>query len=64
MYTDRLFHVPHDWTTQLMSSTNLVYTYELHHRGEFSVCNQFLENGLDLPQAYNCKPFHFFLTGL
>ncbi|KAG0729375.1 Venom carboxylesterase-6 [Chionoecetes opilio] len=53
MYTDHLFLVPHDWTTRVMSATNRVFTYELHHRGEYSLCNQFLNAGLDLPQALN-----------
>ncbi|XP_050691516.1 juvenile hormone esterase-like [Eriocheir sinensis] len=52
MYTERLFHIPHDWTTQVMSGTNVVYTYELHHRGEHSFCNQFVDDEQDLPQAY------------
>lgn len=58
MFTDCLFLIPHDWTTQLMSSTGMVFTYELHHRGEHGFSNQFLNAGLDLPQARNCKsPF-------
>lgn len=53
MFTDCLFHVPHDWTTQLMSSAGLLFTYELDHRGEHGFTNDFLDAGLDLPQARN-----------
>ncbi|XP_050691514.1 juvenile hormone esterase-like isoform X1 [Eriocheir sinensis] len=51
MYSEGLFIVPHDWTAQVMSSRNVVYTYELHHRGEYSLVNGYLLTGLDLPQA-------------
>lgn len=61
MYSEGLFIVPHDWTAQVMSSRNVVYTYELHHRGEYSVVNGYLNNGLDLPQALKCKSFLLFL---
>lgn len=55
MFTEAHFVIRHDWTVQLMSDQVPVYAYELHHRGEHSLVNIFLEGGLDLPQAYNCK---------
>ncbi|XP_050701834.1 juvenile hormone esterase-like [Eriocheir sinensis] len=53
MYTEAIFHVHFDWAVQLLSSSNVVYKYELHHRGEYSLVNVFLNAGLDLPEGYN-----------
>lgn len=51
MFTDGYFSVPHDWLTMLMADQVPVYTYELQHRGEHGYTNNYLDLGLDLPQA-------------
>lgn len=53
MFTEGLFLVRQDWTTQLIADQNPTYTYELHHRGQHGFSNKFLDAGLDLPQAAN-----------
>lgn len=55
MYTDGLFLIRHDWSSQLMSGQDPVYLYELHHRGQYGYTNSYLEAGLDLPQAVDCE---------
>lgn len=55
MFTDGYFSVPHDWLTMLMADQVPVYTYELQHRGEHGYTNNYLDLGLDLPQAAKCK---------
>lgn len=51
MFTDGYFSVPHDMLTMLMADQVPVYTYELQHRGEHGYTNNYLDLGLDLPQA-------------
>lgn len=53
LLTDAFFVIRHDWLTQLMAEQDPVFTYELHHRGEYGYTNFYLEHGLDLPQAAN-----------
>ncbi|CAL4157833.1 unnamed protein product, partial [Meganyctiphanes norvegica] len=53
LYTDRLFLISLDWSAELMAPHGPVYTYELHHKGEYGYTSLMHLLGLRLPQANN-----------
>ena len=55
MYTERMFHLPVDWTVDLLADQVPVFLNELHHRGVNGYTNIYLNNGLNLTQAEQCN---------
>ncbi|KAK7078948.1 hypothetical protein SK128_003709 [Halocaridina rubra] len=54
LYSDRLFMVPMDWLSQMTSDVDVVYTWELQHKGKLSILGLYAGLNDSLAERWIC----------